>query len=149
MSLPETNRPEASRREPSLLGQLDPEAFVVEVAALLDVLGTEHETVRLGLPRSKGALFARDLRAGQAARGVVRSSPREVLLPDHVEAVIRSRPGVDLQFAGWMARAVARDLEVGRRLRFGLPPLGPASSPTIKGGNRSKTAEGPARPAQG
>lgn len=115
-----------SPREPSLLGQLDPDAYVVEVAALLDVLGVEHEAVYLGVPRSKAALFAQDLRAGQAARGVSRSSPNQMLLPDQVEAAVRTRPGVSFRVAGWVARAIARDLEVGRRVRLGLPAFGPA-----------------------
>lgn len=126
-----------SPRELSLLGQLDPDAYVVEAAALLDVLGVEHETVHLGIPRSKAALFAQDLRMGQAARGVVRASPGHVLLPDHVEAIVRTRLGISLQIAGWMARAVAHDLEVGRRIRLGLPAFSSASFPALTGQQRS------------
>jgi hypothetical protein len=126
-----------SPREPSLLGRLDPDAYVVEVAALLDVLGVEHDTVCLGIPRSKAALFAQDLRSGQAARGVVRSSPDKTFLPDHIEATVRTRFGVHLRVAGWTARAIAHDLEVGRRIRLGLPTLGRALCPTPAAQERS------------
>lgn len=125
-----------SPREPSLLGRLDPDAYVVEVAALLDVLGVEHDTICLGVPRSKAALFAQDLRLGQAARGVVRSSPDKVPLPDHVEATTRTRAGVSVRLTGWMARAIAYDLEVGRRVRLGLPALSPPPRPVAEGQER-------------
>lgn len=123
--------------EPSLLGRLDPDAYVVEVAALLDVLGVEHDTVCLGIPASKAALFAQDLRSGLAARGVVRSSPREKFLPDHVEATIRTQSGVRLQVTGWMARAIAYDLGAGRRIRLGLPALSPTPCPAPAGQQQS------------
>lgn len=122
-----------SPREPNLLRQLDPDAYVVEVAALLDVLGVEHETVRLSIPRSKAAFFAQDLRAGQTARGVVRSSPSHVLMPDHIEATVRTQAGVTLQIPGWVARAVAHDLEVGRHIRLGLPVFSSAPFPALAG----------------
>jgi hypothetical protein len=132
-------------REPSLLGQLDPDAYVVEVAALLDILGVEHEIVHLGIPRSKAALFAQDLRTGQAARGVVRSSPGHVLLPDHIETTVQIRLGVVIQVAGWMARAVAHDLEVGRRIRLGLPGFISAHCP----GPEVRKQPVPAKPSNG
>lgn len=122
-----------SPREPNLLRQLSPEAYVVEAAALLDVLGVERETVRLSIPRSKAALFAQDLRAGQTARGVVSSSPGHVLMPDHIEATVRTQAGVTLQIAGWVARAVAHDLEVGRCIRLGLPAFNSAPFPALAG----------------
>lgn len=112
----------ANLRERSLLGGLDPEAFVVEVAALLDVLGAAYETVRLRVARDKAALFAQDLRAGQAARGLDPASG-EARLPGYVAAEAQAEPGVDLLLTGWMCRHVAGDLEAGRSLRLGSPPL--------------------------
>jgi hypothetical protein len=126
-----------SPRERSLLARLDPDAYMVEIAALLDVLGVEHDTVCLGLPRSMAALFAQDLRSGQAARGVVRSSPDQTFLPDDIEATIRNRAGVRLQVPGWIARAIACDLEVGRRIRLGLPALSRTPRPIAAGRERS------------
>ncbi len=118
-----------SPREPSLLGQLDPDASVVEIAAVLDVLGAEHGTVCLGIPRSKAALFVQDLPLGLAAHGVDRAPADGVFLPDHVEATTRTQSGVRLQVTGGMARAIAHDLEAGRRIRLGLPAL--SSTPRL------------------
>ena len=115
-----------SPREPNLLSRLDPDAYMVEIAALLDILGIEHATVRLGVAQSRGSLFVQDLRTGQAARGVVRSCAGEALLPDHIEAALHTQLGIEVQLPGQAARAVARDLEVGRRVRLGLPVLGSA-----------------------
>ena len=124
-------------QEPSLLGQLGPDAYVVEIAALLDALGAEHDTVRLGIPRSKAALFVQDLRLGLAARGVVRCPAEGVFLPDHVEATTRTQSGVHLQVTGAMARAIAHDLEAGRRIRLGLPALSSTPRPILVAHNRS------------